>query len=139
LRTDQLGVQCGARHPGGFGRDRASNSRPRPQIHPILADIRDIAKLRTIADQTETEYGKVDIVVANAAIQRWKGLMEMNEGDWRDLIDNNLNGTANTIRAFAPKMIPRKYGRIIVLSSMQANTAPRTHGPIPPRNGEFLG
>jgi len=86
---------------------------------PVQADIRDIAKLRAIADQTETEYGKIDIVVANAAIQRWKGLMEMDDADWRDVIDNNLNGTANTIRAFAPKMIPRKYGRIIVLSSMQ--------------------
>ena len=85
----------------------------------IQADIRDIAKLRAIADQTETEFGNIDIVVANAAIQRWKGLMEMEDADWRDVVDNNLNGTANTIRAFAPKMIPRKYGRIIVLSSMQ--------------------
>jgi NAD(P)-dependent dehydrogenase (short-subunit alcohol dehydrogenase family) len=61
-------------------------------------------------------------VVANAAIQRWKGLMDMDDADWRDVIDNNLNGTANTIRAFAPKMIPRKYGRIIVLSSIAAET-----------------
>jgi NAD(P)-dependent dehydrogenase (short-subunit alcohol dehydrogenase family) len=32
---------------------------------------------------------------------------------------NNLNGTANTIRAFAPKMVARRKGRIIALSSMQ--------------------
>src|SRR6202012_2337810 len=43
----------------------------------------------------------------------------MEDSDWRDVIDNNLNGTANTIRAFAPKMVARKKGRIIVLSSMQ--------------------
>ncbi len=43
----------------------------------------------------------------------------MQDSDWRDVIDNNLNGTANTIRAFAPHMVERKYGRIIVLSSMQ--------------------
>jgi 3-oxoacyl-[acyl-carrier protein] reductase len=48
--------------------------------------------------------------------------MDMDDADWRDVIDNNLNGTANTIRAFAPKMIPRKYGRIIVLSSIAAET-----------------
>jgi NAD(P)-dependent dehydrogenase (short-subunit alcohol dehydrogenase family) len=64
----------------------------------------------------------IDIVVANAAIQRWKVLMDMDDADWRDVIDNNLNGTANTIRAFAPKMISRKYGRIIVLSSIAAET-----------------
>ena len=85
----------------------------------IKADIRDIAALRRIADDVDHRYGKIDIVVADAAIQRWVPLMEMTDADWRDVIDNNLNGTANTIRAFAPKMIPHKHGRIIVLSSMQ--------------------
>jgi NAD(P)-dependent dehydrogenase (short-subunit alcohol dehydrogenase family) len=85
----------------------------------IRLDIRDIAALRRAADQVEQAYGKIDVVVANAAIQRWKPLLEMEDSDWRDVIDNNLNGTANTIRAFAPKMVARRKGRIIVLSSMQ--------------------
>jgi NAD(P)-dependent dehydrogenase (short-subunit alcohol dehydrogenase family) len=85
----------------------------------IQADIRDIVRLRQIADHVETTYGKIDIVVANAAIQRWVPLLEMEDADWRDVIDNNLNGTANTVRAFAPKMVARKKGRFILLSSMQ--------------------
>ncbi len=85
----------------------------------IRADIRDIGPLRAIADRVDKQYGKIDIVVANAAIQRWKPLLEMEDSEWRDVIDNNLNGTANTIRAFAPKLVARKRGRIIVLSSMQ--------------------
>ncbi len=85
----------------------------------VQADIRDIGKLRSVADQVQHDYGKIDIVVANAAIQRWMPLMEMQDSDWRDVIDNNLNGTANTVRAFAPKMVAQKYGRLILLSSMQ--------------------
>jgi NAD(P)-dependent dehydrogenase (short-subunit alcohol dehydrogenase family) len=85
----------------------------------IRADIRDIAALRAAADHVEQTYGRIDIVVANAAIQRWIPLLDMTDADWRDVIDNNLNGTANTIRAFAPKMVAQKKGRIIVLSSMQ--------------------
>ncbi len=85
----------------------------------MQVDIRDIAALRAAADRIEATYGKIDIVVANAAIQRWKPLLEMQDAEWRDVVDNNLNGTANTIRAFAPKMVARKRGRIIVLSSMQ--------------------
>ena len=85
----------------------------------IRADIRDIGALRAAADKVEQAYGKIDIVVANAAIQRWMPLLDMQDSDWRDVIDNNLNGTANTIRAFAPKMVAREHGRIIVLSSMQ--------------------
>jgi len=85
----------------------------------VHADIRDIGALRRIADDVDARYGKIDIVVADAAIQRWVPLLEMTDADWRDVIDNNLNGTANTIRAFAPKMVTRNKGRIIVLSSMQ--------------------
>jgi NAD(P)-dependent dehydrogenase (short-subunit alcohol dehydrogenase family) len=94
---------------GGYGR----------RTEGIKADIRDIAALRAIADKVEQTYGKIDIVVANAAIQRWKSLLYMDDADWRDVIDNNLNGTANTVRAFAPKMVARKKGRFILLSSMQ--------------------
>jgi len=85
----------------------------------LRLDIRDIAALRSAADHVESRYGKIDIVVANAAIQRWKPLLEMQDAEWRDVIENNLNGTANTIRAFAPKLVARRHGRIIVLSSMQ--------------------
>ena len=85
----------------------------------IKTDIRDIGALRRVADKVERDYGKIDIVVADAAIQRWMPLLEMEDSDWRDVIDNNLNGTANTVRAFAPKMVARKKGRFILLSSMQ--------------------
>jgi NAD(P)-dependent dehydrogenase (short-subunit alcohol dehydrogenase family) len=74
----------------------------------IRADIRDIAALRSAAEHIVSDYGKIDIVVANAAIQRWKPLLEMDDAEWRDVIDNNLNGTANTIRAFAPKLVERR-------------------------------
>jgi NAD(P)-dependent dehydrogenase (short-subunit alcohol dehydrogenase family) len=85
----------------------------------MRVDIRDIAGLRTAADHIDKTYGHIDIVVADAAIQRWKPLLEMQDEEWRDVIDNNLNGTANTLRAFAPKMVAKNRGRIIVLSSMQ--------------------
>ncbi len=93
----------------------------------MVADIRDIAQLRTAAAHVEATYGKIDILVANAAIQRWMGLLDMQDADWTDVINNNLNGTANTIRAFAPAMVRRRHGRIIVLSSMQGKHGTR-HG-----------
>ena len=85
----------------------------------VVGDVRDIGFLRATADKTEQQFGPVDIVVANAATQVFRPLVEMEDWEWRDVIDNNLNGTANTIRAFAPKLIKRGHGRIIVLASMQ--------------------
>jgi len=80
------------------------------RVDSIRANIRDIAALRAAADGVEKGFGKIDIVVADAGM----------DAEWRDVIDNKLNGTANTIRAFAPSLVRRKRGRIIVLSSMQA-------------------
>ncbi|WP_375383354.1 SDR family NAD(P)-dependent oxidoreductase [uncultured Sphingomonas sp.] len=86
---------------------------------PIKGDIRKIAQLRSARDQVVKQFGRVDIVVANAAIQRWKDLLEMEDSDWDDVIDNNVNGTANTVRAFAATLCGQKSGRFILLSSMQ--------------------
>lgn len=91
----------------------------------IQADIRDIKALRAAADQTEHEFSKVDIVVADAAIQRWMPLVEMADIDCDDVVNNNLNGTANTVRAFAPKMVAKNYGRFILLASMQGKHGTR--------------
>jgi NAD(P)-dependent dehydrogenase (short-subunit alcohol dehydrogenase family) len=89
------------------------------QFTAEVGDIRDMKFLRAAADHTEQQYGGLDIVVANAGTQYFKPLLEMEDTQWFDVINNNLTGTANTIRAFAPKLVARGKGRIIVLSSMQ--------------------
>jgi NAD(P)-dependent dehydrogenase (short-subunit alcohol dehydrogenase family) len=86
----------------------------------VVGDVRDMKFLRATADTVQQQFGSINILVANAATQRFKPLVEMEDWEWNGVIENNLNGTANTIRAFAPKMIQQgKGGRIIVLSSMQ--------------------
>ncbi|WP_051971471.1 SDR family NAD(P)-dependent oxidoreductase [Massilia sp. 9096] len=86
---------------------------------PVVADVRDVAALRKAADRANHEFGKIDIVIANAAIQTMKPLIEMDDHEWRDVIDVNLNGYANTVRAFAPSMVARKNGRILMIASRQ--------------------
>ena len=85
----------------------------------IKGDIRRIAQLRAAHDRVIKELGRIDIVVADAAIQRWKDLLEMEDSDWYDVIDVNVNGTANTVRAFAKTLTDQKSGRFILISSMQ--------------------
>jgi len=85
----------------------------------VVADQRDIASLREVAARVQEEWQGVDIVFANAGIQAFKPILEMADADWYDQIDNNLNGTANVIRVFAPLLVRRGGGRIIVTSSTQ--------------------
>lgn len=93
----------------------------------IEADIRDMAALKKAAERVERELGRLDILVANAGIQVFSPLLEMNDDQWNDVIDTNLTGTANTVRAFAPLMAQRDYGRIIVTASGQGKKGLR-HG-----------
>ncbi len=85
----------------------------------IKLDQRNLPALRAAAAQAEREFGGIDILFANAGIQAFKPLLEMEDEDWHTQIDVNLTGTANSIRAFAPYLVKRGSGRIIVNSSTQ--------------------
>lgn len=82
-------------------------------------DQRDLPALRDAAQWAVDTFGKVDILFANAGIQGFKPILEMEDADWHDQIDVNLNGTCNAIRAVAPHMVTNGGGRIIVTSSTQ--------------------
>ena len=86
----------------------------------VKADVRDLPALREAAARVTKEFGRLDIVVANAGIQGFKPLLEMEDKNWHDIIDVNLTGAANTLRAFAPVLVEQKQGgRIILTSSTQ--------------------
>jgi NAD(P)-dependent dehydrogenase (short-subunit alcohol dehydrogenase family) len=85
----------------------------------ITADQRDIGAVRSAAERIEREWGGADIIFANAGIQAFKPILEMDDRDWHDQIDVNLNGTANVLRIFAPLLVRRGGGRIIITSSTQ--------------------
>lgn len=83
----------------------------------IQADIRDIKAMRAAAERTVTELGKIDILFANAGIGGQGTLAETSDQQWRTVVDVNLLGTANSMRAVLPHMTERKQGRIIVTAS----------------------
>lgn len=85
----------------------------------ITLDQRSLPDLRKAALQAEHLFGGIDILFANAGVQGFKPLLEMEDEDWHTHIDVNLTGTANAIRAFAPMIVKRGGGRIIVTSSTQ--------------------
>lgn len=85
----------------------------------IILDQRNLPDLQKAAAQVEQHFGGIDILFANAGVQGFKPLLEMEDEDWHTHIDVNLTGTANAIRAFAPLIVKRGSGRIIVTSSTQ--------------------
>lgn len=84
-----------------------------------IVDQRDIHALREVAGRIERRWGGIDILFANAGIQAFKPILEMQDADWHDQIDVNLTGAANVLRVFAPMLVKRGGGRIILTSSTQ--------------------
>ena len=78
-------------------------------------DVTDEAALAALADQ----IGPVDILVTSAGVVGpTKPLLETTASEWHRTIDINLFGTVAAIRAFAPGMVDRGWGRIVTIASM---------------------
>ena len=81
-------------------------------------DIRDLAAQQRVVTDAIEQFGRLDVVVANAGVLSWGRMFEMSEEQWDSVIDVNLNGTWRTIRAAVPAMIEAgNGGSIIVVSS----------------------
>ncbi len=69
-------------------------------------------------EKVESEVGPIDIVVANAGITRDAPFHRMTPEQWKEVIDTNLTGVFNTVHPVWPGMRERKFGRVIVISSI---------------------
>jgi NAD(P)-dependent dehydrogenase (short-subunit alcohol dehydrogenase family) len=85
---------------------------------PIALDVRDSAQVNAAVEQTLADFGSLDIVLANAGIVSTGLLEEVSDDVWQQLIDTNLTGAFNTLRAAIPAMRRQRFGRIVVTSSM---------------------
>ena len=124
INPDRIAAEV--KHLGGLGYD----------VRGEVVDVTDHPALDRAFDAAAAEYGKLDVVFANAGIDPgpgfvtgWTGARDRNpEGSlenyaderWERVIDINLNGVFATVRAAARHMKPRKSGRIIVTTSLAA-------------------
>ena len=83
-------------------------------------DIRDDAVLRGLVADGVEQFGRLDILVANAGVLSWGRLWEITDEQWNAVIDVNLTGTWRTLRAVIPAMIEAGNGGSIVIVSSSA-------------------
>ena len=83
-------------------------------------DIRDLAAQRRVVAEAVEQFGRLDILVANAGVLSWGRLFEMTEEQWDTVIEVNLSGTWRTVRAVVPAMIEAGNGGSIIIVSSSA-------------------
>ncbi|MCZ7537539.1 MAG: SDR family oxidoreductase [Acidimicrobiia bacterium] len=93
----------------------------RSTVGPYLvleADISEAAAAARLVGETLERFGRLDVVVANAAIARDVATAELSDDEWTRLLDVDLTGVFRCFRAALPPMIDAGWGRLLATSSI---------------------
>ena len=91
-----------------------------PGLLAVPCDVTDPEQVEAAVGQVEAELGNVEVLVANAGITRDGLLVRMSDDDFSAVIDTNLTATWRVAKRTLPKMMRARWGRIVVVSSVQA-------------------
>lgn len=86
----------------------------------VQADVRDLSSLEHAHHLALEQFGKIDILVANAGVGSFGGAAEITERQWQDVIDIDLTGVWKTARTVIPAMRDRVEGGSLILTSSVA-------------------
>lgn len=102
---DEVAAEINAAHPG--------------HAIAVPANISSKADLQRLVDETRKAFGKIDILVCNAASNPYYGPMIGIEDDqFRKILENNVIANHWMVQMVAPEMVARKDGAIIIVSSI---------------------
>ena len=95
------------------------NTKPAGKYKAYQVDGRNSSAVEKLA----SEISCPDVLINNAGISQIKQIQDITDSDWHNMIDSNLSSAFYFIRAFAPKMISRRSGLIINVSSIWGEEA----------------
>ncbi len=84
----------------------------------VQADVSSFDDAQNMVARVKDEWGKLDVLVCNAGVNRDGVIWKMTEEQWDTVLTINLKGYFNYVRAAAPVMREAKYGRIVCLTSI---------------------
>ena len=97
----------------------------------VVCDVADRSQVESLAAQSERAYGAIHVVCANAGVTTTGPFLDQRASDWQWIYDVVLNGVANCVQIFYPRMAARGEGHLLITGS-QAGLAPDWvlgHGP----------
>lgn len=91
-------------------------------VYSAVCDVRDPAAVNAFVEKVKGELGGVHYLVNNAGIAHDGALWRLSDEAWREVLDTNVTGAFNCIRAVAPTLRKQRYGKIVNVASHQAYT-----------------
>jgi 3-oxoacyl-[acyl-carrier protein] reductase len=94
-----------------------------------IGDVADAEAVQAMADAATKKFGRIDILVNNAALRREKPFAEMDYREWREILDVILDGAFHCVKACLPQLRQSGAGTIVNIGGLSAHTgaANRAH------------
>ena len=84
----------------------------------VMTDVSDRSSVDAMTARVVREHGRIDILAANAGIYPVATIAEIDDTLWDRVMDINVKGAVHVVQACAPTMVGRRYGRIVLTSSI---------------------
>lgn len=92
------------------------------RVLTAVADVRDLPAMQAVAARAVERFGGIDVVVANAGIASYGSVQQVDPEAFKRVMDINVLGVFNTVRAALPAVIERR-GYVLIVSSLAAYAA----------------
>ena len=91
-----------------------------PGVLAVRCDVRDPAAVNRFIEEVKAKFGSVHYLINNAGIASDGALWRLTDAAWAEVIETNVTGTFNCIRAVSPIFREQRFGKIVNVSAHQA-------------------
>ena len=109
------------------------------KVEIFQADLSQKGAAENLVEQVKKNLGEIDILVNNAGVMSDASIIQMSDDLWDEAINVNLTAAFKLIRACAPSMVSKKWGRVINISSQVALTGSANHAHYATAKAGLLG
>jgi 3-oxoacyl-[acyl-carrier protein] reductase len=104
-----------------------------------IGDVADAAAVQAMADAAVKHFGRIDILVNNAALRREKPFVDMSYAEWREIMDVTLDGTFHCVKACLPALRRSGAGTIVNIGGLSAHTGARDRAHVVTAKAGIVG
>jgi 3-oxoacyl-[acyl-carrier protein] reductase len=104
-----------------------------------IGDVADPAAVQAMADAAVKHFGRIDILVNNAALRREKPFADMSYAEWREIMDVTLDGTFHCVKACLPALRRSGAGTIVNIGGLSAHTGARDRAHVVTAKAGIVG
>ena len=104
-----------------------------------IGNVADAAAMQAMADATVKQFGRIDILVNNAALRREKPFDAMSYAEWREILDVTLDGAFHCVKACLPALRTSGCGTVVNIGGLSAHTGARDRAHVVTAKAGIIG